>query len=141
MRRRCPSLQRTPLIAATVSCLLAAALLVQLTQAGRSYLYCQAMQVAVAQPCCAHAGASAQTREHAVAAPADCCQVRKAPAVAPFTYAAPSALLSPPLVALAVAFPDLGGSVPTLTARRERVTPRAGPPPARARAQFMVFLI
>jgi hypothetical protein len=135
-----PSLRRTPLIAAALSCLLAAALLVQLTQAGRSYLYCQAMQVEISQPCCAHAGAAAQTREHAVAVPADCCQVRKAPAVAAFTYAAPSALLSPPPVALAVSFPELVSSVPAL-ARVERVTPRAGPPPARARAQFMVFLI
>ena len=141
MRRSFRRSDLVALIAGTMSSLLALALLVQLAQAGRSYLYCQAMQATVAHPCCAHAASTATTRDFAVVAASDCCQVRKAPALAPFTDSSPSALLSRPIVALAVTAPAPLAAALAPSPRRERATPRAGPPPARARAQLMVFLI
>lgn len=141
MRRSSRSSDLHAILVGILSSLLAVALLVQLAQAGRPYLYCQAMQATVAHPCCARAAGTATARDVPVATPSDCCQVRKAPALAPFTGSSPSALLAQPIVALAVTTAAPLAAALDRAPRRERATPRAGPPPARARAQLMVFLI
>ena len=120
---------------------LALSVLANVAQAGRSYFFCAAMQGVMAHSCCAKAAAA--THDHApvseVAAP-ECCEARRVPALAPSVAPLRAAAVFAPLAVLA--------TVSDLVGLHRRPAPalavdarRTGPPPSRARAQLMVFLI
>jgi hypothetical protein len=129
------------MLGGALGCLVALALLLDVAQAGRTFLFCVAMQQVMPKTCCAHAGPEPNEAAVIAATSSDCCELRVAATLTPYSpsarpwqsVASPVALAVMPLPLLAARTPAFSTASPAST--------RAGPPPARARARLMVFLI
>lgn len=119
--------------------LLALVVLVDVAQAGRSYIYCSAMQEVMEHSCCQKHQAASSTPVIKVSE-RECCQDRVVPALGAWTAfqqqslvaAAPwTAIIPRPLFE---SFATIG-----LKLRPELPSGRSGPPLLRVLAQLMVF--
>jgi hypothetical protein len=138
--RRCSG--RLTALGGALGCLLALALLLDVAQAGRTFLFCVAMQRVVPKSCCAHAGAEPSSDAAMIAATSpDCCELRVAATLTPYSPAARTSLpVESPLALAVMPLPLPAARTPALSTASPAST-RAGPPPSRARARLMVFLI
>lgn len=137
-----PALQLRKLARTAAACaalLLALVVLVDVAQAGRSFVYCNAMQEVMEHACCQRQQASSSAAV-IKASERDCCQDRVVPALGAWI-----AHPQPPLVAAApwftiVARPLFEGlAVLGLKLRLELPSNRSGPALLRVLAQLMVF--
>jgi hypothetical protein len=116
--------------------LLALVVLIDVTQAGRRYVYCSGMQEVMQHACCAQHHASTSTPTLRASGP-ECCQERVVPELEAWASFQRSVFLpAAPLLALAVQ-PLL---LPIATILRpEQPAIRSGPPLLRVLARLMVF--
>ena len=120
--------------------LLALVVLVDVAQAGRSYIYCSAMQEVMEHSCCQKHQAAASSTPVIKVSKRECCQDRVVPALGAWTAfqqqslvaAAPwTAIIARPLLEC---FATIG-----LKLRPDLPSSRSGPPLLRVLAQLMVF--
>ena len=131
----------THVVGAALPCLLALALFLDVAQAGQTYLYCLATQTVMSGPCCPPRAEQARGVSTIAAPTPECCELRVVQALAPCTFPIRSATLSAPVVA-AITLPPAFVAIPQGGSVRDHAdVMRTGPPPARARARLMVFLI
>jgi hypothetical protein len=127
---------------AATALLLAVIVVAAVSQAGRQYVWCRALQQVIAHSCCAGA-----TRESPGAAAVtitadDCCQARRVPLLDNWTPATRAADVSAPLVAVLSYEPrELGRHTQSAAPASHDPTMRTGPPQSRVLAQLMVFRI
>jgi len=124
-----------------LSGLLAVALLLGAAQAGRSFLYCLAMQEVMSGPCCPGDSARAGGDHSTIAKVArECCELRSAKVLAPCTPSTRPALITAAPIALPAAPLPVVFAIESRAAAEHPDGMRTGPP-GRARARLMVFLI
>ena len=130
------------LAAGALSCVLGLALMLEAVQAGRTYVYCLALREVMSGPCCPRSAAEASDESSKIGALApECCEARVAGALAPSAPAARAAVVEAAFVALPATLPALSAGAQRGVAAEPTAMMRTGPPPARARARLMVFLI
>ena len=133
----------TRAMSAAVAVLLAVAVFAGEAQAGRSYVYCLAMQEVMEHTCCSGRVSPASSTAPTVAAvPRDCCQARTMPVLGSWT---PTERATPPL-AFASAVPWLSAARFAVVASPANLpdrdpTMRGGPPISRVLARLMVLHI
>ena len=128
-------------VCAVLSSLLAVALVIETAQAGSTYRYCLTTQQVMSGRCCQAPADGSSRHSAAISAWHDCCELRVAPALAPATFQSRSVDLSPSVGIVAAVLPTVAPLRSSAATRAPAVVMRTGPPPARARAQLMVFLI
>jgi hypothetical protein len=127
--------------AGALSCLLGLALMLEAAQAGRTYVYCLAMREVMSGPCCRSAAEASDEFSKIAATAPECCELRVAQALAPSAPAARGAVVEAAFVALPATLSGLSAGAQRGVAPEPVAAMRTGPPPARARARLMVFLI
>lgn len=118
---------------------LAAAVLVDVSQAGRHYVFCTAMQNVVSHACCAKV---ARAKQAASRVDEECCQIRSTAELDPWLASSRVVDFSAPFVAIASRSPSEQAAMtsgPGLSDRNPVM--RTGPPQLRALARLMVFRI
>lgn len=125
---------------AGLALLVAGAVFLSASQAGRTYVYCRVMQTVMSHACCAARGGAHQASAHAELA-SECCQPRSVASLAECTPAHRSddhPALSAALAPLSNVEPAVAPARATaLSARDPKM--RAGPPKLRLHALVMVF--
>lgn len=119
---------------------LAFVVLLDVTQAGRSYVYCSAMQVVMDHGCCQQHRAASSMPELSVSRP-ECCHSRVVPLLEAWTAPARSvvpAAPSLPMLARQLVPPLLAAE---FSPRFSHVSSRNGPARSRELALLMVFRI
>jgi hypothetical protein len=135
-----PTVLATHAVCSALATLLAVAMVVQTARAGSTYRYCMTTQQVMSGRCCPVPAEQAPQRSAVISAWRDCCELRAAPALAPYTSQSHSLVLGS-LIGIVVALPPGVAPLGSSEGRAPAVVMRTGPPPARARAQLMVFLI
>ena len=132
-------------VAAVLPCLLAVAVLADLSSVSRRYFYCLAMHQARSEACCSSSSEQRSARAETVEIKAeDCCEGHTLPAVAPWTPAPRSAEVVAPQVASAAVPAYEPNATPVFgVPPGVRDAMRTGPPwsPSRERARLMIFHI
>lgn len=118
--------------------LLAFVVVVDVTQAARTYVYCTAMQEVMSHGCCQRHQAATSVPTLTARGP-DCCQDRVVPSLGAWTSSDRSFVPAAPL--LAAVSRTLFEALPILAPPVELLKPslRAGPPLSRVLAQIMVL--
>jgi hypothetical protein len=131
------------LAAASSACsaaLLALVVFLDVTHAGRAYVYCTSMQEVMQHACCKQQHASSSTSAATIStSESDCCQNHVVPSLGSWTSLSRPLFVAAPLLAVVARWP-----VELLRADLTRVgieNPliRSGPPLLRVLAQLMVF--
>jgi hypothetical protein len=128
---------------AAVSLVLAVAVVVTASQAGRRYVYCRAMQEVMSHVCCSPEGTACPSDAPVAAASApECCELRSIPSPAAWTPVARAIEFSAPWVAVVPrSLADLAASTSPEGLSGRDLVMRTGPPQSRELARLMVFRI
>jgi hypothetical protein len=133
----------TRIVGAGFALALALIVLVDVSQAGRRYVYCTVMQDVMSHPCCDHAASrSAATVPVLAAGVPECCQTRSIPSLGTWTPASRVDEITAPWVAIVPRWPLDLLSMTTATDEfaAERLR-RPGQPLSRSLARLMVLRI
>lgn len=123
---------------AGAAALLALVLFVDVTQAGRSYVYCRSMQEVMPHACCQKHRASVSTTSLISNAP-DCCESRVVPSLGTWASVNRPDVPTAPLLAIVARRPVELLALTVQPPRLENPLIRSGPPLSRVLAQLMVF--
>jgi hypothetical protein len=128
---------------AAASLLLSVVVLAALSQAGKPYVWCQALQQVMPHSCCAGAASEQAPGVASIATVEDdCCEARRVPLLDNWTPADRGAELSAPFVAvLSYQVGDADREAHSASPASHDPTMRTGPPQSRVLAQLMVFRI
>lgn len=136
-RRALPLRKLAAVGSAAAAALLALVLFVEVTHAGRSYVYCKAMEEVMPHACCKPHQAS--TAASTIIASSDCCQNHVIPSLGTWTSLSQPVLVLAPLMATVARW--LTEALPSNAhlLRLENPLIRSGPTLSRVLAQLMVF--
>jgi hypothetical protein len=127
---------------AATSLLLAVIVVAAVAQAGRQYVWCQALQQVIAHSCCAGAASEGASAPAVTITADDCCQARSVPLLDNWTPVTRAADVSAPLVAvLSYEGREVGRQTHSAAPASHDPTMRTGPPQSRVLAQLMVLRI
>ena len=139
MRFICPRWRRLKI--AAPSLLLSVVVFAALSQAGKPYVWCQALQQVMPHACCAAAASERATAPVTSVVADDCCEARSVPLLDDWTPASRGVELSAPFVAVVSYELSEDRDAHSAAPAWHDPTMRTGPPQSRVLAQLMIFRI
>lgn len=140
MRFAQPRWRRFPVAAASL--LMSLVVLAALSQAGKPYVWCEALQQVMPHSCCAAASSERATARVSSVVADDCCKARSVPLLDDWTPASRGGELSAPFVAvLSYQVAESDRDAHSAAPAGHDPTMRTGPAQSRVLAQLMVFRI
>jgi hypothetical protein len=126
---------------AAPSLLLSVVVFAALSQAGKSYVWCQASQQVMPHSCCSDPAGERTSAPAVTLIDDDCCQARSIPLLDDWTQASRGADPLAPVAVLSYAASEAGREAHSASPAVRDATMRTGPPQSRVLAQLMVFRI